>query len=137
MFALDFHPLAIGYAAISITVSYVRYHGQKLVHAKICTKDISKLLIVAGYRLLLHPLSRYPGPFIAKLTDAYPGFYNFKRCLHLTTQMNHKKYGKLIAISTDQYARVLKILLKLVVNRPRYASWSQQTHFQFGCGLAR
>ncbi|KAI1208484.1 cytochrome P450 [Annulohypoxylon truncatum] len=73
MFNLDIHPVAISYAVVGIIASY--------------------FLAVVSYRLLLHPLSRYPGPFLAKLSDAYPGFYAFRRRLHLTTQRDHQKYG--------------------------------------------
>ncbi|KAI0805618.1 benzoate 4-monooxygenase cytochrome P450 [Xylaria sp. FL0064] len=54
---------------------------------------ISYYLGLFGYRLLLHPLSKYPGPFVAKLTDAYGGFYSFKRNLHLRTWRDHQQYA--------------------------------------------
>ncbi|KAI1272216.1 benzoate 4-monooxygenase cytochrome P450 [Xylaria sp. FL0933] len=57
---------------------------------------ISYCLSLFGYRLLLHPLSKYPGPFVAKLTDAYGGFYSFKRNLHLRTLRDHQQYGRAI-----------------------------------------
>ncbi|KAI1120938.1 cytochrome P450 [Nemania abortiva] len=51
------------------------------------------LLSIAGYRILLHPLSRYPGPLFARLSDAYAGFYAFRRRLHLTTFQDLQRYG--------------------------------------------
>jgi hypothetical protein len=50
-------------------------------------------LVVFAYRIFLHPLSKYPGPFIAKLTEGYAGFYAGLQRLHLVTQQNHQKYG--------------------------------------------
>jgi hypothetical protein len=55
-----------------------------------------KWLALFGYRLLLHPLRAYPGPFLAKLTNGYAGFFAMGQRLHLATQRDHRKYGKLI-----------------------------------------
>ncbi|KAI0157247.1 benzoate 4-monooxygenase cytochrome P450 [Xylariaceae sp. FL1272] len=49
-----------------------------------------------GYRLLLHPLSRYPGPLVAKITDGYGGLYALKRELHLKTWEDHQRFGSVI-----------------------------------------
>ncbi|XXH03795.1 hypothetical protein Hte_010201 [Hypoxylon texense] len=51
---------------------------------------------LACYRLLLHPLRAYPGPFVAKLSDAYNGYFAAKRSLHLVAHRNHVKYGPVI-----------------------------------------
>ncbi|KAI1407554.1 cytochrome P450 [Hypoxylon sp. FL1857] len=48
------------------------------------------------YYVLFHPLSSYPGPFAAKLSDAYNGYYAFKRQLHIITRENHLKYGAVV-----------------------------------------
>ncbi|KAI1769883.1 cytochrome P450 [Hypoxylon cercidicola] len=57
---------------------------------------ISYLCLYVAYQVLLHPLSSYPGPFAAKLSDAYNGYYAFKRQLHTTTRHNHLKYGAVV-----------------------------------------
>ena len=51
-------------------------------------------LLLCAFRLFLHPLRGYPGPFIARLTDAYGGYYALRKCLHLTTYDNFLKYGR-------------------------------------------
>lgn len=56
--------------------------------------SIEKWLAVFGYRLLLHPLGAYPGPFLAKLTNGYAGYAAMGKRLHLVTQQDHRKYGK-------------------------------------------
>lgn len=43
--------------------------------------------------MLLHPLRNYPGPFIAKFTDVYAGYYAVRKNLHLATYFDHLKYG--------------------------------------------
>lgn len=51
------------------------------------------ILCIAVYRLTLHPLARYPGPFLAKITDAYAGYHGWAGDVHLDAQRLHKRYG--------------------------------------------
>ncbi|KAK9444725.1 Cytochrome P450 [Metarhizium brunneum] len=51
---------------------------------------------LALYRLLLHPLSKYPGPFTAKLSDLYGAFYAFHTVLHERTLDDHARYGPVV-----------------------------------------
>ena len=51
-------------------------------------------MFLFSYRLLLHPLSKYPGPFLARLSDIYGGYYALRRSLHLRTFEDLKEYGK-------------------------------------------
>ena len=46
------------------------------------------------YSLHFHPLSRFPGPFLAKLTDAYSAFRSYQGKMHIDIQECHRKYGK-------------------------------------------
>lgn len=55
-----------------------------------------------GYRLTLHPLSKYPGPFLARFTDFYGGFHAARKSLHLVTYQNHQKYGKVFRQGPDR-----------------------------------
>ncbi|KFA45400.1 hypothetical protein S40293_09889 [Stachybotrys chartarum IBT 40293] len=65
--------------------------------AKYATAILSTyILVLWGHRMLLHPLKSYPGPFLAKLTDAYAGYYVLRQTLHLTTWQNHVKYGPVL-----------------------------------------
>ncbi|KAI1662176.1 cytochrome P450 [Daldinia decipiens] len=50
-------------------------------------------LLIIIYRIFFHPLRKYPGPFLAKLSGIYTGFYALLRRLHLTTYLDQKKYG--------------------------------------------
>ncbi|KAK7981327.1 cytochrome P450 [Apiospora saccharicola] len=51
------------------------------------------LVFAASYRLLLHPLRRYPGPFLAKVTDAYAGLFAAQKRLHLVVLGLHDTHG--------------------------------------------
>ncbi|KAK9784604.1 hypothetical protein SCARD494_12656 [Seiridium cardinale] len=50
-------------------------------------------LSLSTYRLLLHPLRKYPGPFLAKLSDVYGGYFAVARRLHLQTYRDHLQYS--------------------------------------------
>ncbi|KAI0429507.1 cytochrome P450 [Xylaria sp. FL1042] len=53
-------------------------------------------LAVCIYRLFFHPLSRYPGPLIAKLSGFYGAYYASKTTLHVRTLQDHEKFGPVI-----------------------------------------
>ncbi|KAI1260526.1 cytochrome P450 [Xylariaceae sp. FL1019] len=53
-------------------------------------------VVVALYRVYLHPLAGYPGPFLAKVTDGYAGFHALMMRLHLATWDDHQRYGPVI-----------------------------------------
>jgi hypothetical protein len=48
------------------------------------------------YRLTYHPLARYPGPLLAKLTEGYAAYHGWIGDTHLDAQICHEKYGKLM-----------------------------------------
>ncbi|KUJ20673.1 cytochrome P450 [Mollisia scopiformis] len=45
------------------------------------------------YRVFFHPLAKYPGPFIAKVTDLYSVYHAWKADRHIDFQRCHQKYG--------------------------------------------
>ncbi|KAF2826296.1 para-aminobenzoate synthase [Ophiobolus disseminans] len=54
---------------------------------------IARCVFVYSYRIFLHPLHAYPGPFVAKFTDWYGAYHALFRRLHFVTYRNHEKYG--------------------------------------------
>ncbi|KAI5925801.1 benzoate 4-monooxygenase cytochrome P450 [Camillea tinctor] len=60
------------------------------------------ILVLGSYRVLLHPLRSYPGPPLARLSNAYGGFYAWNRCLYLKTWRDHLKYGPVIRQGPDK-----------------------------------
>jgi hypothetical protein len=48
---------------------------------------------VVIYRLTLHPLAKYPGPFLAKITDIHLAYHAWKGDRHLQFYRCHEKYG--------------------------------------------
>ncbi|KAL7267865.1 hypothetical protein RUND412_009531 [Rhizina undulata] len=59
------------------------------------------LLGVIIYRLYFHPLSKYPGPFLAKITSLHALYHAFRGDRHLMTYEAHKKYGPYVRLSPN------------------------------------
>ncbi|KAH9908391.1 cytochrome P450 [Xylariomycetidae sp. FL2044] len=74
-------------AVLSLLMSVAKYI------ALLC---LPYLISLVAYRVFFHPLRKFPGPFLAKLSDAYPGFYALSMRLHLRTFQDQKKYGPVI-----------------------------------------
>ncbi|KAG5926956.1 hypothetical protein E4U42_002775 [Claviceps africana] len=56
-------------------------------------KNAASYLLVFIHRVTFHPLRRYPGPPLAKVSDLYGGFHAVLKQLHLTTFLDHQRYG--------------------------------------------
>lgn len=48
------------------------------------------------YRAWAHPLSKYPGPWLATISNAYGGLYALMMRLHLATYRDHAQYGSVM-----------------------------------------
>ncbi|KAL7270771.1 hypothetical protein RUND412_006509 [Rhizina undulata] len=59
------------------------------------------LLGVIIYRLYFHPLSKYPGPFLAKITSLHALYHAFRGDRHIVTYEAHKKYGPYVRLSPN------------------------------------
>ncbi|RYP52381.1 hypothetical protein DL768_002412 [Monosporascus sp. mg162] len=53
-------------------------------------------IILGIYRLLFHPLRKYPGPLFARVSGFYGAFYAFRTTLHLRTWQDHLQYGPVV-----------------------------------------
>ncbi|KAH6714875.1 cytochrome P450, partial [Leptodontidium sp. MPI-SDFR-AT-0119] len=47
-----------------------------------------------AYHIFFHPLAKYPGPWIAKLTNGYAAYHAWIGDVHLDMHKCHQKYGK-------------------------------------------
>lgn len=52
-----------------------------------------KTLWFAVYQIWFHPLSKYPGPIIAKFTNLYAAYHGWHGDLHVSMHMCHERYG--------------------------------------------
>ncbi|KAI3318071.1 isotrichodermin C-15 hydroxylase [Xylariaceae sp. AK1471] len=48
------------------------------------------------YRVFFHPLAKYPGPLLAKITDAHQLYHAWKGDRHLEFWRQHERYGKIV-----------------------------------------
>ena len=55
-----------------------------------------KLLGLIIYRLLLHPLARYPGPLLGRVTDVYSAYHAWTGKRHHDFDRLHQKYGPIV-----------------------------------------
>jgi hypothetical protein len=46
------------------------------------------------YLAFFHPLAKYPGPWIARFTNAYAAYHAWKGDIHLDMWQCHQKYGR-------------------------------------------
>lgn len=55
------------------------------------------LLTLASYRLFFHPLSKFPGPKLAAITQHYEAYYDVVRNGQYTFKIAelHEKYGEM------------------------------------------
>lgn len=60
------------------------------------------IVSVVLYRIFLHPLSKYPGPLLAKFTDIYPmlSMFNMNRVLWQYEML--QKYGSPVRVATNE-----------------------------------
>jgi len=67
---------------------------------------LAALLTITGYRLVFHPLSRLPGPFLAKITGEWRN-HRF-RCGQWDSDVMelHKKYGRVVRIAPNEVSIV-------------------------------
>jgi hypothetical protein len=56
----------------------------------LCAKAV---VSVFCYRVTLHPLAKFPGPLLARLTDWSDTYQTSTGDRHLIQLENHKKYG--------------------------------------------
>ncbi|KAH6679289.1 cytochrome P450 [Halenospora varia] len=99
------------------------------------------LLSVAIYRLFFHPLSKYPGPVWAKITDWYNVYHCFVGDRHLEFHRIHQKYGPIVRYGPNRVsintATALKTIYSSKSNSQKsshfdvfpkfFHSWSTQT----------
>ena len=74
---------------IGVSVVYICQTSQP------CTISLLTLQCasVVTYRITMHPLARYPGPFFAKVTDIYAAYHGFRGDIHIDILKCHAEYG--------------------------------------------
>ncbi|KAH8723182.1 benzoate 4-monooxygenase cytochrome P450 [Phaeosphaeriaceae sp. PMI808] len=60
------------------------------------------LLSYVIYQVKFHPLAKYPGPFLGKLTNAYAAYHAWKQDIHVDMWRCHQKYGDFVRYGPDR-----------------------------------
>lgn len=93
--------------------------------AQLIQSCIPQMLAVIVYRLTLHPLAKYPGPFLAKVTDWYSVYHAWRGDRHLEFWRAHEKYGTMTHDSLSK--KLLIIVGKFVRFGPNSLSINSNT----------
>ncbi|KAH9904867.1 cytochrome P450 [Xylariomycetidae sp. FL2044] len=78
------------------------YPSLQLLQAYAWYLPIVYFILLTGYRLFLHPLSRYPGPFLARITNLYSAVNVVLLRLHVKTFESHQRYGSVVRQGPDK-----------------------------------
>jgi hypothetical protein len=86
------HPCSVLYS-YTFVIQTAQASLSHLTHAQIFT--------VIVYRLTLHPLAKYPGPLLARITDLYLAYYAYKGSRHLAFHRAHVQYGSYVRLGPN------------------------------------
>lgn len=67
----------------------------------ISTLSTAVLLIYIIYMRFLHPLSKYPGPLLASLTNTFKAYYVYHAVLHEKLLELHMQYGPVVRVGPN------------------------------------
>ena len=77
-----------------------------LVHVNpalaICIVLVSYVVLLVTYGITLHPLAKFPGPLLAKVTELYPLYRSIVGDRHLTIWRLHEKHGDFVRYGPNQ-----------------------------------
>ncbi|MCJ1387185.1 hypothetical protein MMC18_000025 [Xylographa bjoerkii] len=60
------------------------------------------VVIVVIYRLTIHPLAKYPGPIVGRVTDWYSVYHAWKGDRHLDFHRLHQRYGTIVRFGPNR-----------------------------------
>jgi cytochrome P450 len=64
--------------------------------------SVSQLAYFCIQRIYFHPLSKYPGPFLAKVTDLYAAYHAWKGDIHVDMWRCHERYGPYVRYAPER-----------------------------------
>ncbi|KAK2591273.1 hypothetical protein QQS21_011025, partial [Conoideocrella luteorostrata] len=88
-------------------------------------------VLYISYSLVSHPLRRYPGPFLAKITDAYSGYFAYKKELHLVAYEHMRRYGNVYRLGPDKLIFNSSVAVQDIYLNPRVAKGESYNHGMF------
>lgn len=82
-------------ADTSVVYAVIRLIAVQLP-ALVVAASVLYVAAICIYRLYFHPFAHIPGPFFAKLTDAYGLYHSWLKDTHLNIHLLHEKYGTIV-----------------------------------------
>ncbi|CRG92277.1 Trichodiene oxygenase [Talaromyces islandicus] len=89
------------------------------------------LVLRTTYKLLSSPLRHYPGPRLAKITDAYSAFFAYNKTLHWQAYAHSREYGDVYRIGPNKLIFNTATAVKDIYLNPRVAKGEPYNHGMF------
>ena len=70
-----------------------------VVASTACVLAVGYVAYIIFYRLYLHPLAKYPGPFWARISDLPSYYYTLKQDRHVWLLKLQQQYGAFLRLS--------------------------------------
>jgi cytochrome P450 len=87
------------------------------------------LFTLVVYRLYFHPLAKYPGPFLAKITDWNTAWHALKGDRYLDLYYAHEKYGPVVRVAPNMLSFNTASALKTIYGHSAAARCIQKGQF--------
>jgi hypothetical protein len=81
-----------------------RFGGLRALNFILLTLPFAWLLAVLVYRLYLHPLAKYPGPWYQAISGWYDFYIAYNERRHLHFEKLHQKYGPIVRYGPNELA---------------------------------
>jgi cytochrome P450 len=78
-----------------------------------------KVVVVVTYRITVHPLARYPGPLLSKITSISVFIQAISGDRHIISLREHEKYGPVVRIAPNQLSFSTSTALRLIYQSGR------------------
>ncbi|KAH7082090.1 cytochrome P450 [Paraphoma chrysanthemicola] len=95
----------------SDAASFVAAHPQRAA-LTVLIAGFGLLSLLITYRIFFHPLSKLPGPFLAKFSGAWRNAKYFRGQWHDDVLELHKKYGRVVRVAPNEVSIVDEYAMK-------------------------
>ncbi|KAL7274791.1 hypothetical protein RUND412_002290 [Rhizina undulata] len=83
------------------------------------------------YKIFFHPLAKYPGPFLAKITGLYGLYHAWKGDRHVANYKAHLKYGEFVRVGPNLLFSNSKEALKEIYGVNKNVEKSEEFYHAF------
>lgn len=80
------------------------------------------LACICIYRLYFHPLAKYPGPLLGRLTSLYGGYHAYVGDLHLDMWRLHQKHGDVVRYAPNRLLINTNTALREIYSHSKHLS---------------